>query len=86
MAEEYNQLKPHSALGYRPPAPEVILTQEISNLFSGFPCDRLKRARREIWRRPMNMGLLILLEHLESQKVLKGGRDLEKNCSVYRDA
>ena len=23
---EYNHLRPHSALGYRPPAPEVILT------------------------------------------------------------
>jgi len=23
---EYNQVRPHSALGYRPPAPEVILT------------------------------------------------------------
>jgi transposase InsO family protein len=23
---EYNQLRPHSALGYRPPAPEAILT------------------------------------------------------------
>ena len=29
MVEEYNQLKPHCALGYRPPAREVILTQEI---------------------------------------------------------
>jgi hypothetical protein len=48
MAEEYNQLKPHCALGYRPPALEVILTQEISNLLSGFACDRLKRARRGI--------------------------------------
>jgi len=25
--KEYNQLRPHSALGYRPPAPETILTK-----------------------------------------------------------
>ena len=24
--KEYNQIRPHSALGYRPPAPEAILT------------------------------------------------------------
>jgi transposase InsO family protein len=24
--KEYNQVRPHSALGYRPPAPEAILT------------------------------------------------------------
>ena len=35
MAEEYNQLKPHSALGYRPPGPEAILTLGISNPPSG---------------------------------------------------
>jgi len=23
---EYNQIRPHSTLGYRPPAPEAILT------------------------------------------------------------
>ena len=25
--KEYNQVRPHSALGYRPPAPETILTK-----------------------------------------------------------
>ena len=27
---EYNHLRPHSALGYRPPAPETILTQSTT--------------------------------------------------------
>ncbi len=34
--QEYNHIRPHSALGYRPPAPETILvsslTQELANL------------------------------------------------------
>jgi len=27
----YNTKRPHSALGYRPPAPEVVLSREITN-------------------------------------------------------
>ena len=26
---EYNQIRPHSALGYRPPAPEAILADDL---------------------------------------------------------
>ena len=29
--QEYNHIRPHSSLGYRPPAPEAILTTEIGN-------------------------------------------------------
>jgi len=29
--EEYNQVRPHSSLGYRPPAPEVIQTPFLVN-------------------------------------------------------
>ena len=29
--QEYNHIRPHSSLGYRPPAPEAILTNEIGN-------------------------------------------------------
>ena len=28
---EYNHIRPHSSLGYRPPAPEAIMTGEIGN-------------------------------------------------------
>ena len=28
---EYNHIRPHSSLGYRPPAPEAIMTTEIGN-------------------------------------------------------
>jgi transposase InsO family protein len=31
---EYNEIRPHSALGYRPPAPEVILLQLKSTTLS----------------------------------------------------
>ena len=27
---EYNQVRPHSSLGYRPPAPEAILTAIVT--------------------------------------------------------
>ena len=29
---EYNHIRPHSALGYRPPAPEVIVPADIADL------------------------------------------------------
>ncbi len=29
--QEYNQVRPHSSLGYRPPAPETILPQQVIN-------------------------------------------------------
>ena len=29
--DEYNHIRPHSSLGYRPPAPEAIMTTEIVN-------------------------------------------------------
>jgi len=28
--KEYNQVRPHSALGYRPPAPEVIMSVTLT--------------------------------------------------------
>ena len=31
---EYNHQRPHSALGYRPPAPEVILTSSAPSAIS----------------------------------------------------
>ena len=31
---EYNHQRPHSALGYRPPAPEAILTSSASSAIS----------------------------------------------------
>lgn len=31
---EYNTIRPHSSLGYKPPAPEVKITQSIENLHS----------------------------------------------------
>jgi len=33
--KEYNQIRPHSALGYRPPAPEAIQTVSIANPLPG---------------------------------------------------
>lgn len=30
--QEYNHIRPHSSLGYRPPSPEAIMTTEIGNI------------------------------------------------------
>ena len=32
--QEYNRIRPHSALGYRPPAPEAVLPRRIQSLLS----------------------------------------------------
>ena len=29
--QEYNQIRPHSSLGYRPPAPETVMPQQVIN-------------------------------------------------------
>jgi len=32
---DYNQIRPHSALGYRPPAPEAILANDLLPALAG---------------------------------------------------
>ena len=32
---DYNQIRPHSALGYRPPAPEAILADDMLPALAG---------------------------------------------------
>ncbi len=33
---EYNQVRPHSALGYRPPAPETVMPATVNGLDMSF--------------------------------------------------
>ena len=33
--QEYNRIRPHSSLGYRPPAPEAVEPRPIRSLLSG---------------------------------------------------
>ena len=33
---EYNKVRPHSALGYRPPAPEVVMPATVDGLHMSF--------------------------------------------------
>ncbi len=33
--KEYNQVRPHSALDYRPPAPEAIITLTLASIING---------------------------------------------------
>jgi len=35
--QEYNQVRPHSALGYRPPAPEAIAPRRVGKAFGATP-------------------------------------------------
>jgi hypothetical protein len=46
---EYNQVRPHSALGYRPPAPETILPMALTyNLVQLFGAGQLSYESKKI--------------------------------------
>lgn len=38
--EHYNKIRPHSSLGYRPPAPEAKLPPDLLSTAGGFRADR----------------------------------------------
>lgn len=41
---EYNHIRPHSSLGYRPPAPYVVVTQNTLSMLPSFAMDGLQTA------------------------------------------
>ena len=53
--EHYNKVRPHSALGYRPPAPEAIVPSWPVRLRSAPPAAQLGLSGRS--------GLTLLLDH-----------------------
>lgn len=46
---EYTAIRPHSSLGYKPPAPEAILPQDTKGGFPGLPRLKISKVQPYEW-------------------------------------